>query len=113
MWHVRLVLLVLINAAVILFALANLRETVTLRWWSAYSTGTQISLTAALVVAYLLGLFTLLIFSAFREIRLRRRCARMERLMHTMREELNALRTAAFEEPLSQSPPPSPDEPQE
>jgi len=98
-WHVRVILVLLLNAAIILFAIANLRETVVVRWWNPHGMGTPVSLTAALVVAYLLGFFTLLVVSAYREIRLRRRCGRLERQMHGMREELDALRTASFEEP--------------
>jgi len=100
-WHLRLVLLVIINAVVILFALANVREIVILRWLSPYSSGTPVSLTAALVVAYLLGFFTLLAISAYRELRLRRRYGRLERQVHAMREELNALRTAPLEEQVA------------
>jgi len=100
-WYLRLILLVLVNVAVALFALANIRETVILRWWSTHSTGTPVNLTAALLVAYLLGFLTFLAISAIREMRLRRRCSRLEREMRAMREELNALRTAPLEGALS------------
>ncbi|MBP7669543.1 MAG: DUF1049 domain-containing protein [Candidatus Eisenbacteria bacterium] len=99
MWHVRIGITIVVFALVILFAIANLRETVVIRWFTPGSTGTPMSLTAALLTAYLLGFFTLLFISGFRELRLRRRCGRLEKQAQAMREELDALRTASLEMP--------------
>ncbi len=104
-WYLRLFVLLAVNLAVLFFALANLGVTVTLHWWNPDSPGTQVNLTLALLVAYLLGFLTFFVISAVRELRLRRRCARLQRQIDGMREELNALRTAPLDIPL---PVPSP-----
>jgi uncharacterized integral membrane protein len=110
MWYLRLLILLLINVVVVLFALANIGETITLRWWNPNSLGTPANLTAALLIAYLLGFLTFFLISAMREIRLRRRCGRLQRQLDGMREELNRLRTAPIDGPVATSPAPPPSE---
>jgi len=96
-WFVRLLLILAINLAVLFFALANLGVTVTLHWWNPDSAGTRVNLVLALVVAYALGFLTFFAVSAVRELRLRRKCARLNRQIEKMREELDALRMAPLE----------------
>jgi uncharacterized integral membrane protein len=98
-----LVLLV-VNVAVLVFALANLGVKVTLHWWSPESPGTQVHLTVALLGAYVLGFLTFFAVSAVREVRLRRKCGRLARQIESMRVELDALRMA----PLDGAPVPRP-----
>jgi uncharacterized membrane protein YciS (DUF1049 family) len=100
MWYLRLFVLMGINVVVILFALANVNETVTIRWWDPLAAGTRVNLTLALVITYLLGFVTFFLISALRELRLRRRQNQMQRQLEAMREELNRLRTAPLEGPL-------------
>jgi uncharacterized membrane protein YciS (DUF1049 family) len=104
MWYMRLFVLLAINVVVILFALANVNETVTIRWWDPLSPGTQVNLTLALVVTYLLGFLTFFLISALRELRQRRRVNEMQRQLEALREELNRLRTAPLDGPIEQTP---------
>lgn len=96
-WFVRLLVILLINLGVIFFAVANLGVTVTLHWWNPDTPGTQVNLMLALLVAYVLGFLTFFVVSAVREMRLRRRCARLTRQLAKMREELDTLRMAPLE----------------
>ncbi len=97
MWFVRLLVIVVINLAVLFFALANLGVSVTLHWWNPDSEGSRVNLVLALLVAYVLGFLTFFVISAVRELRLRRRCARLSRQIDSMREELDTLRMAPLE----------------
>ena len=103
MWYIRLLILLVINLAVILFALANVETRVTLRWWNPAAAGFEVNLTLALIVAYLLGCLTLLVVSAVREIQLRRRARDLRRQLESAREELNRLRTAPLDDPANAS----------
>jgi uncharacterized integral membrane protein len=96
-WFVRLLVILVINLAVIFFAVANLGVTVTLHWWDPDSPGTRVNLMLALLVAYVLGFLTFFVVSAVREMRLRRKCARLTRQVTKMREELDALRMVPLE----------------
>lgn len=98
MWFVRLLVILAVNIAVIFFVVANLGgPPVTLHWWNPDSPGTPVNLVVALLVAYVLGFLTFFVVSAMREVRLRRKCARLARQVTKMREELDALRMAPLE----------------
>ncbi|MBM3316621.1 MAG: DUF1049 domain-containing protein [Candidatus Eisenbacteria bacterium] len=106
MWYLRLFVLLGLNAVVILFALANVNETVAVRWLDPQSAGTRMNLTVALLLAYLLGFLTFFLISALRELRLRRRHNQLQRQFEALREELNRLRTAPLDGLLE---PPAPE----
>lgn len=104
MWYLRLFVLLGINALVLLFALANMNETVHIRWLDPLSPPTSVNLTLALLFSYLLGFLTFFLISALRELRQRRRMNQMQRQLEAVREELNRLRTAPLDGPLDRGP---------
>ena len=99
MWYVKIFALFVFVVAILLFALANRGQDVLLHWYPG-SMGVPINLAVALAVSYFLGVLTFLVVSAIRELRLHRRCVRLEHEAERMHRELDALRTAALEAPL-------------
>ncbi len=109
MWYLKVFLLLVFILAILLFALANGGQLVLIRWWIPGSAGSTVDLALALFGAYFVGVLTFFIISAFRELRLRSRCSRLQREVERMRGELDALRTAPFDGPVGDRPP-SPEE---
>jgi len=99
-WYLKAFLVFLFIIFVVLFGLANRGQYVTLRWWT-FGGATQIDVVAALFIAYAAGALTLLVVSLVRELRVRQRLTRLEREAERMRRELDALRTAPLEGPVS------------
>lgn len=101
MWYVKIFLLFVFIVVILLFALANKGQEVFIRWWTPRSAGSPVDLVVVLFAAYILGALTFLVISAFREMRLRGRCRRLERDSDRMRRELDALRVASLDGPLA------------
>ncbi|MCK4304378.1 MAG: hypothetical protein KAY24_09095 [Candidatus Eisenbacteria sp.] len=99
MWYVKIFALLIFVVAVLLFALANREQDVLLRWYPG-AMGFPMNLAVGLAVSYFLGVLTFMMVAAIRELRVHRRCVRLEREAERMRRELDALRTAALEAPL-------------
>ncbi len=100
MWYLKAFLVFLFIILVVLFGLANRGQVVTLQWWSL-GRATQIDVVAALFIAYAAGALTLFVVSLVRELRVRQRLTQLEREAERMRRELDALRTAPLEGPVS------------
>ncbi len=99
-WYLKAFLVFLFIIFVVLFGLENRGQYVTLRWWT-FGGATQIDVVAALFIAYAAGALTFLVVSLIRELRVRQRLTRLEREAERMRRELDALRTAPLEGPVS------------
>ncbi|MBD3235630.1 MAG: DUF1049 domain-containing protein [Candidatus Eisenbacteria bacterium] len=111
-WYLKAFLVLIVTVLLLLFALANSGEQVRIHWWSPDSAGTEVNLAFALLAAFFLGALCFLLISAVREIRWRARCHRLQREGEQMRQELDALRTAAIEGPLAGGTDPPPEQPE-
>lgn len=110
MWYLKAFLVFMFIILVVLFGLANRGQVVTLQWWS-FGRATQIDVVAALFIAYAAGALTLFVVSLVRELRVRQRLTRLEREAERMRRELDALRTAPLEGPVTGTTAARPDRP--
>lgn len=100
MWYVKVFLVFVVVILVLLFALANRGQEVVIRGLDRNGGGYALDFVLALFLAFAVGVLTFFLISLFREVRLRRRCAKLERDVHRLRMELDALRTAPLEGPL-------------
>ncbi len=97
MWYVRVFVGLLLVVIVVLFFGANSGERVELRWLSPKSEPVEVNLALAVLVSYVLGMFTFFLVTLMREIALRNRCRRLERELRELRTELERLRVAPLE----------------